>query len=275
MLEFRFNGQTYRALFPDLLRPLTPDERTDLEGSIKDRGVNVPCLVDENNGIIDGLNRFAVSESLGREEIPVRIVPGLSDDEKRSLAVEVNDCRRQQSVHELIGRRRTRAEKREAIAAALIEQPELSDRAIAEKVEEKTGEKPDHKTVGDVRSHLGKSAQIPQVPASTGRDGKTYKRTDSTAPEQRKESPARPPAPRPEPKPRKPAFDWAGLTDRVRPAHAKLSALAGSASLLMTAGGNADFIPARLAGLRSELLKVIEQLQETIEWSQQQAASPA
>ena len=171
--SFEFNGRVYKVLFPEILRALTQSEREDLEGSVKAHGVQVPILADEDDGIIDGLHRCLTAEKCGLTEVPVRVVTGLSPEAKRALAVELNDCRRQQEQHELGQRRKTRAEKRAAIAVVVIETPELSDRAIAEKVKEKTGEKVSAPTVAKVREQLQTSGETLQLPRTTGRDGKS------------------------------------------------------------------------------------------------------
>ena len=113
--EFAFNGQRYKALHLDLLRRLNQEEHRDLLRSIKERGVQAPILVDEDNGIIDGLHRCILSVELGLDTIPTRVVTGLTEEKKRELAFEMNDCRRQQTDHELSHRRMMRG----AIIAAV------------------------------------------------------------------------------------------------------------------------------------------------------------
>lgn len=269
MIDFTFNGKKYRALFPELLRPLSIEERSDLEGSIRDHGVTVPVLADESNGIFDGLHRCIISESLGLKEIPVRTVEGLSEEEKRALALEVNDCRRQQTAHELIARRRTRQEKREAIAEVLVENPELSDRAIAEKVEERTGTRPSPTTVGDVRGELSNSGEIGQLPRTTGRDGKSR-------PARRDAPAAIPPkpassSPRPAPQPRKPAFAWDVLSEKIRPAQSQMERLVGSLKLLASGSGDGSMVPGRLVGVANGLRDILSQIEEAASWSEQQS----
>ncbi|MGC4050997.1 MAG: hypothetical protein QM757_16655 [Paludibaculum sp.] len=64
------------------------------------------------------------------------------------------------------GLRRTNADKRRAVEAALRMKPELSDRAISDHVGV------DHKTVGSVRMQLFPSGENPQSDVRMGRDGR-------------------------------------------------------------------------------------------------------
>jgi hypothetical protein len=54
--EIVVGGRAFHVLFPDLLRPLTPDERARLRAAIALRGVLVAVIVDEQDGIIVGLS---------------------------------------------------------------------------------------------------------------------------------------------------------------------------------------------------------------------------
>lgn len=277
-LEFRLNGRVYRPLFPGVLRPLNADERTDLLESVRGRGVQVPVIVDEAEGLIDGLHRCLTAEQLGLAEIPVRVVSGLSEEDKQALAVELNDCRRNQSERELHGRRRTRAEKRAAIAAVLIESPELSDRAIVEKVQERTGEKVSHPTVRKIRGQVVSSGESFQPPKVTGTDGRKY---PSTKPDP--VGSGNLPEPTggiasgnlPEaipPRKRRPPFDWSALSDKLAPVKRLAASSDGMLAVLMSEAGSPGLVPTRLAAARSQLLEAAELLTEVTTWATTQTA---
>lgn len=112
MQTYTIGQNTYTVLFPDLIRPLTPVEREELKESIRQRGrVMVAVVVDEDYGIIDGINRIAVASELGIDRVPFEIRTGLTWEEKRALALELNDVRRQQTRREIILNRRKRIKR--------------------------------------------------------------------------------------------------------------------------------------------------------------------
>ncbi|MHC4757886.1 MAG: ParB/RepB/Spo0J family partition protein [Planctomycetota bacterium] len=51
----------FKVLYPDLLPKIKTDEYERLSNSIKEMGVLVPVLVDENKGIVDGAHRLRAS----------------------------------------------------------------------------------------------------------------------------------------------------------------------------------------------------------------------
>jgi ParB-like chromosome segregation protein Spo0J len=61
-----------------------------LAGSIQRFGWTYPILADENHEIIAGFGRWKAAEHLGLPEVPVIIMTGLSDVEKRALALADN-----------------------------------------------------------------------------------------------------------------------------------------------------------------------------------------
>jgi len=154
-------GRTdYYPLFPGQLPALTPAERDGLRRSIRARGLGVPIVVDENNGIIDGINRLSVAAELGLDESELRfdVQVGLSRSEKRALFLELNLERRQL----------TQEQRREVVALKLRRNPERSNRQIANEVGVS-----DH-TVATVRQQLESGAHIAHLERSTGKDGKSY-----------------------------------------------------------------------------------------------------
>src|SRR5262249_21400794 len=79
-------GRPFTILFPDLVRPLTAQERQKLRDDIRQRGVVQPLIVDDADGIIDGGNRAQIAADLGLESVPVSVRAGLTPKEKAALA---------------------------------------------------------------------------------------------------------------------------------------------------------------------------------------------
>ncbi len=141
-----------------LLPPLTDEEFESLKADIAARGVMVPVELDERGVVLDGHHRLRACAELGITEYPTIIRPGLTEQEKRIHVRALNLCRRHLN----------REQKREVIADILRDQPERSNRDIAEQVQV------DHHTVGSVRDELDAGGEIPHLDRSTGRDGKSY-----------------------------------------------------------------------------------------------------
>lgn len=138
-----------------LCPPPSDAEFAELASSIADLGVLVPVLVDDEGNVLDGHHRQRIADDLGID-YPVEVKAGLTDAEKRTIALSLN-------VHR---RHLDRDQKRAIIAASLTADPELSDRQHAER----TGAS--DKTVGTVRKELEATAEIPQLKKRTGADGK-------------------------------------------------------------------------------------------------------
>ena len=134
---------------------LTDEEYRSLEDSIREHGIQVPILVDENRTIIDGHHRKEIAERLGLE-CPRRFAMDLTDPQKRTLALSLNLARRHL----------TREQKRSLVEASVKADPELSDRQHAER----TGV--DHHTVAVVRAPLESTGEIPQSTTRTSADGR-------------------------------------------------------------------------------------------------------
>jgi hypothetical protein len=102
-----------------LLPPLSDDEYAALREDIATSGVRVPVDVDEDGQVLDGHHRRQIAAELG-VECPVRVVPGLTEEEKRHHAVAVNAHRRML----------TRDQRRGLVATELDRDPSRSDRLI-------------------------------------------------------------------------------------------------------------------------------------------------
>ncbi|HEY7313425.1 MAG TPA: ParB/RepB/Spo0J family partition protein [Gemmataceae bacterium] len=73
---------------------MNPKERQNLKDSIRQVGVLTLIIVDENDGIIDGINRASIVAELGHPHIPSELRNGLTLDQKRELAEWYNVSRR-------------------------------------------------------------------------------------------------------------------------------------------------------------------------------------
>lgn len=145
--------------------PLSVEEYGNLEQSIKDHGIQVPVLVDEEGVVIDGHHRQKIAASLGID-CPTEPRYGLSEAEKRSLSISLNIDRRQLS----------REQRRSIIEASLKADPELSNREHARRVGA------DDKTVGTVRRDLETTAEIPQSDVRISGDGRERPATQPARP---------------------------------------------------------------------------------------------
>lgn len=144
---------------------LADDEYAALEQSIRDHGVRVPILVDDNRSIIDGHHRKEIADRLG-VECPKQFAGDLTDEQKRTLALSLNVHRRHLS----------REQRRHLIESSLKADPHLSDRQHGDR----TGS--DHKTVGARRGELQQRGEIPHVSARTDAAGRTQPATKTPAP---------------------------------------------------------------------------------------------
>lgn len=135
--------------------PLSPEEYAALEASIREHGIQVPILLDENGVVIDGHHRQKIAQELG-VHCPRRTLFDKSDAEKRTLALTLNLDRRHLN----------REQRRALIAESLVADPELSNRQHAERVGV------DHKTVGAVRVDLESTGEIPQSATRISADGR-------------------------------------------------------------------------------------------------------
>lgn len=144
-----------------VMPPLTADEYAELKEDISERGVMVPIEYDETGNILDGHHRVAIWNELTQAGIELPPFPrairyGMSDPEKRTHARKLNLARRHLNQEQ----------RRNMIQQELKENPEKSNRQIAEEL------RVDDKTVGAVRDELESTAEIPQLPQTIGKDGK-------------------------------------------------------------------------------------------------------
>jgi hypothetical protein len=133
---------------------LTKKEYEDLKEDIRLHGVHMPISVDEQGNVLDGYHRHKIAEELGIT-YEKKVVPGLTEQEKRSFARRVNLHRRHLN----------RKQRRRIIAAELLEDSKRSNASIA-KVLGVT-----HPTVASVRAELEHGCKIYSHTERIGSDG--------------------------------------------------------------------------------------------------------
>src|SRR5689334_19414276 len=105
-----------------LFKPRPTCERDFLRASIQKNGVLVPIIADETLAILKGHHRYDVCMELGNNEIPVEIIHGLTDEQKRDLILQLG------SLH----RHLTCQDRKELARNELIHrQGNISDNALA------------------------------------------------------------------------------------------------------------------------------------------------
>jgi ParB-like chromosome segregation protein Spo0J len=139
-------------------RPLTRDEYNALAQSIaQNDGIWpwMPVLKDEIGNTLDGYHREHIAAWLGYEP-PVEEIAGLTEEQKLALARTLNAARRQL----------TRAERKEMLRQAILDNPEASSRSIAAEVGV------DHKTTEKLRGEMVDRGEIPQIETRTDKTGR-------------------------------------------------------------------------------------------------------
>ena len=134
---------------------LADEEYAALESSIKEHGIQVPVILDENGSVIDGHHRKEIADRLGID-YPKRTKVGLSETDKRTLALTLNIDRRHLS----------REQKRRLVAESVKADPELSDREHGRR----TGVH--HTTVGTIRQDLESTGEISHSVKRVSADGR-------------------------------------------------------------------------------------------------------
>jgi hypothetical protein len=147
----------------DLFPLMHGDEFDELVGDIERRGQRFDITIFEGQ-IIDGRNRALACQKAGKEPRYVQF-EGKAEDVPRFI-VSAN-----------IHRRHLRPDqRRDLIKKVLKLEPEQSNRAVAAMV------KVDDKTVATVRAEMEATAEIPQLKARRGKDGKTRSRPNRSKP---------------------------------------------------------------------------------------------
>jgi hypothetical protein len=192
-------GRTFTVLFPDLIRPLTAAELGGLREDVAANGIQVAVVIDQDDGIIDGINRLRIAAELGTllNQIPFEVCCGLTVEQKQQKAVALNVHRRHLQMPELMELRARRVER---VAVKRAEGKSLRAIALEEGVSAEQVRQ-------DVKE-AGVKGLTPEPEANqvTGLDGKkwsaTRPRPPKPAPQSRPQAEAAPPPPAGE-KPRK------------------------------------------------------------------------
>jgi len=137
---------------------LHPDEFQELKGDIAARGVMVAIEFDEEGNILDGHHRLRACQELGITSYPTIVRSGLTEAEKRLHIRKINGARRHLNQEQ----------KRELVRDQLAETPQMSNRYLASEIGVSD------KTVASIRRDMESSAEIPQLSARVGADGKMY-----------------------------------------------------------------------------------------------------
>jgi Predicted transcriptional regulators len=153
-----------------VLRPLNPAEYESLKESIRVNGVLTPLVSDENGNIINGHHRRRIFDELRAEGIaiaepPTAVMVGLTEEQKITLAYELNITGRQLSADEL-AEMRSRAGRRKAAEQSLKQSPQMADNWHAQQ----TGVS--DKTIRTVRNEMESTSEIPKLDKLVGADGK-------------------------------------------------------------------------------------------------------
>jgi hypothetical protein len=119
---------------------LSDEDETALRESIREHGVRQPILIDEDGAVIDGHHRQRIAAEEGKP-CPSETIEGLTEDEKRALAWEVNYNRR----HLTAAQRRSLLEN---LVKAELAKGKVSDRMLGKRFGV------DHKTIAVVRTKI-------------------------------------------------------------------------------------------------------------------------
>jgi len=147
---------------PFQLMPELPSWEFDaLKESIRQHGVIVPIIRDEQGTIIDGHHRDQACRQLKIRDVPTITLAGLTEDQKRDHALVLN----------MVRRKITRKQMRAIIATELRRSPDMSNRWLAEVVGTT------NKTIESVRRELLSIGEIPQCDSYRAKDGRSYPAT--------------------------------------------------------------------------------------------------
>ena len=148
----RANGKPKFQPLPDL----PPDQFEILKNDIAENGLQYPVIQDEKGNTLDGHQRERALEELRIKSYPVKVIAGLTDEQKWHYALSVNVKRRNL----------TTAQKRALAEAELKRTPNLANNWLAEILGM------DDKTVLAARKRLESTSEIPKLKKLRGKDGK-------------------------------------------------------------------------------------------------------
>ena len=149
------NGTPKFQPLPDL----PPDEFEVLKADIAENGLLYSVIKDEFGSTLDGHQREKALKELGIKNYPVKVIGGLTEEEKWQFALSVNIKRRHL----------TTAQKRQLIEQELRRTPNLANRWLAEILAV------DKNTVQATRKRLEATGEIHRYKKLRAKDGKTRK----------------------------------------------------------------------------------------------------
>lgn len=131
-------------------------EREFLRASIKEKGVLVSVIIDKKRAILDGHERHDLCVELGIKDIPVEIVSGLTEEQKRNLILQLGSNHRSLKI----------SDRKELARNELIHrQGNISDNALGLLVGLSD------KTVKAVREKLIDGSEIPKLSVRLDKNG--------------------------------------------------------------------------------------------------------
>ncbi len=85
----------YNFKYSEILPPLSPNKYETLKENIKQHGIEIPIIIDDQDYVIDGQHRLKIAVELALEDIPLKVVSDLTEVEKQQKAIDLNIQRRE------------------------------------------------------------------------------------------------------------------------------------------------------------------------------------
>ena len=146
------HGKPKYQFFPDL----PPEEYEVLKADVVIHGILNAVLQDEKGNILDGHQRERIAVELGITKYPITVMSGLTEEQKRHLALSLNIKRRHL----------TRPQMQALIEQELKRTPDIACQWLAEMLGVAT------KTVQSARKRLESTLTIPVLTKLRGKDGR-------------------------------------------------------------------------------------------------------
>ncbi len=146
------HGKPKYQFFPDL----PPAEYDVLKADVAVHGILNAVLQDEKGNTLDGHQRERIAVELGITKYPITVMSGLTDEQKRHLALSLNIKRRHL----------TRPQMQALIEQELKRTPDIACQWLAEMLGVAT------KTVQSARKRLESTLTIPVLTKLRGKDGR-------------------------------------------------------------------------------------------------------
>ncbi len=147
------NGKPKYQFFPDL----PPDKFEALKADIALHGIQYAVIQDEIGNTLDGHQRERAAKELGITKYPITVMSGLTEEEKRHLALSLNVKRRHL----------TRPQMQALIEQELLRMPDIANNWLAEILGV------DDRTVLVARKRLESTSALRKFTKLRGKDGKS------------------------------------------------------------------------------------------------------